>query len=95
MIGSPDRTPPSRAFPERPVPRPAPEVPPGPPGGSALRRTGHGPAGPRITEAEAHAGGTAAGPHSVPGRTARGAAVFGPPGHVRVRFTRGLPRRAA
>ncbi|MEV0966638.1 3-methyladenine DNA glycosylase [Streptomyces sp. NPDC049910] len=94
MIGSPDRTPPSRAFLERP-PRPMPRVEPGLPGHSALRRTEDGPAEPRLTEAAAHAGETAAGPHAVRGRTARSEAVFGPPGHVRARFPHGMSRRAA
>ncbi|MFE1579534.1 DNA-3-methyladenine glycosylase [Streptomyces fradiae] len=89
MIESPDRTPLPRDLFDRPVPEAAPD----PLGRTPVRTTDDDPVELRPTEVEAPAGEAAPGSPPCRGRTARDAALFGPPCHVYT--TRGTARRSA
>ncbi|OII65827.1 3-methyladenine DNA glycosylase [Streptomyces sp. CC77] len=91
MIESPDRTPLSRDF----YDRPGLDVTPEPPGRALVRMPDDAPVGLRLTEGEAHAGEADPGSRAHRGRTARKAVMFGPPGHVDVSFGYGTSRRSA
>ncbi|GAB2623699.1 DNA-3-methyladenine glycosylase [Streptomyces capparidis] len=82
----PDRTPLDRSFFDRPVTEVAPDLL----GRVLVRHTPRGPIELRLTEVEAYDGERDPGSHAFRGRTARNAAMFGPPGHVYVYFTYGM-----
>ncbi|MGW4033576.1 DNA-3-methyladenine glycosylase [Streptomyces sp. NPDC004838] len=86
MIESPDRTPMSRDFFDRPVLEVAPELL----GCTLARHSDAGPIELRITEVEAYAGELDPGSHAFRGRTPRNEVMFGPPGHAYVYFTYGM-----
>ncbi|MFC5800730.1 DNA-3-methyladenine glycosylase [Streptomyces formicae] len=86
MIESPDRTPLSRDFFDRPVLDVAPDLL----GRTLVRSTADGTIELRLTEVEAYAGEIDPGSHAYRGRTARNAVMFGPPGHAYVYFTYGM-----
>ncbi|MFF7201249.1 MULTISPECIES: DNA-3-methyladenine glycosylase [unclassified Streptomyces] len=86
MIESPDRTPLSREFFDRPVLEVAPELL----GCTLARHHDDGSIELRITEVEAYAGELDPGSHAFRGRTARNDVMFGPPGHAYVYFTYGM-----
>lgn len=60
-----------------------------------MRATPDGPITLRLRKAETYDGPDGPGSHASRGRTARNAAMFGPPGHVHVYFTYGMSRRSA
>ncbi|OQD54464.1 3-methyladenine DNA glycosylase [Streptomyces phaeoluteigriseus] len=86
MIATPDRTPLSRTFFERPVLEVAPDLL----GRLVVRTTPDGPITLRLTEVEAYDGPNDPGSHAFRGRTARNGVMFGPAGHVYVYFTYGM-----
>ncbi|WP_351225092.1 DNA-3-methyladenine glycosylase [Streptomyces sp. NPDC002133] len=86
MIESPDRTPLSRDFFDRPVLVVAPDLL----GRVLVRNSEDGPIELRLTEVEAYAGEADPGSHAYRGRTARNGVMFGPPGHAYVYFTYGM-----
>jgi DNA-3-methyladenine glycosylase len=86
MIATPDRTPLSREFFNRPVLEVAPDLL----GRILVRSTPDGPVALRLTEVEAYDGPNDPGSHAYRGRTPRNAVMFGPPGHVYVYFTYGM-----
>lgn len=86
MIATPDRTPLSREFFDRPVLDVAPDLL----GRILVRTTPDGPIALRLTEVEAYDGSDDPGSHAYRGRTARNDVMFGPPGHVYVYFTYGM-----
>ncbi|MFD5266108.1 DNA-3-methyladenine glycosylase [Streptomyces sp. NPDC058335] len=86
MIATPDRTPLSRTFFERPVLEVAPDLL----GRLIVRTTPDGPITLRLTEVEAYDGPNDPGSHAFRGRTARNGVMFGPAGHVYVYFTYGM-----
>nr|WP_240799461.1 DNA-3-methyladenine glycosylase [Streptomyces sp. A0958] len=91
MIDSPDRTPLTRDFFDRPVLEVAPDLL----GRTLVRSTPDGPIALRLTEVEAYAGEIDPGSHAFRGRTQRNTAMYGPPGHAYVYFTYGMSRRSA
>jgi DNA-3-methyladenine glycosylase len=86
MMESAGRTPLPRRFFDRPVLEVAPDLL----GRTLVRNTDDGPIQLRLTEVEAYAGAVDPGSHAYRGRTARNAALFGPPGHAYVYFTYGM-----
>ncbi|MCX5268784.1 DNA-3-methyladenine glycosylase [Streptomyces sp. NBC_00199] len=86
MIATPDRTPLSRTFFDRPVLEVAPDLL----GRLLVRTTPDGPIVLRLTEVEAYDGPNDPGSHAYRGPTARNSVMFGPPGHVYVYFTYGM-----
>ncbi|MFF9784407.1 DNA-3-methyladenine glycosylase [Streptomyces nigrescens] len=86
MTDVPERMPFTRDFFDRPVVDVAPDLL----GRTLLRNTPDGPITLRITEVEAYDGETDPGSHAYRGRTARNAAMFGPPGHAYVYFIYGM-----
>ncbi|MEU1132734.1 DNA-3-methyladenine glycosylase [Streptomyces sp. NPDC005900] len=86
MIASPDRTPLSRDFFDRPVLEVAPDLL----GRILVRHSDDGQIELRLTEVEAYAGEVDPGSHAYRGRTPRNDVMFGPPGHVYVYFTYGM-----
>lgn len=86
MIDSPDRTPLTREFFDRPVLEVAPDLL----GRTLVRSTPDGPIALRLTEVEAYAGEIDPGSHAFRGRTRRNDAMYGPPGHAYVYFTYGM-----
>lgn len=86
MTDVPERMPLTREFFDRPVVDVAPDLL----GRTLLRNTPDGPITLRITEVEAYDGETDPGSHAYRGRTARNAAMFGPPGHAYVYFIYGM-----
>ncbi|GAA2601036.1 putative 3-methyladenine DNA glycosylase [Streptomyces tubercidicus] len=76
----------TRDFFDRPVVDVAPDLL----GRTLLRNTPDGPITLRLTEVEAYDGETDPGSHAYRGRTARNAAMFGPPGHAYVYFIYGM-----
>ncbi|AZS71101.1 DNA-3-methyladenine glycosylase [Streptomyces lydicus] len=86
MTDVPERMPLTRDFFDRPVVEVAPDLL----GRTLLRNTPDGPITLRLTEVEAYDGETDPGSHAYRGRTARNAAMFGPPGHAYVYFIYGM-----
>ncbi|MFG2142050.1 DNA-3-methyladenine glycosylase [Streptomyces sp. NPDC048650] len=86
MTDVPERMPLSRDFFDRPVIEVAPDLL----GRTLVRHTPAGPIELRLTEVEAYDGETDPGSHAYRGRTARNAAMFGPPGHAYVYFIYGM-----
>ncbi|MGW8552908.1 DNA-3-methyladenine glycosylase [Streptomyces tubercidicus] len=86
MTDVPERMPLTRDFLDRPVVDVAPDLL----GRTLLRNTPDGPITLRLTEVEAYDGETDPGSHAYRGRTARNAAMFGPPGHAYVYFIYGM-----
>ncbi|MFH8611412.1 DNA-3-methyladenine glycosylase [Streptomyces sp. NPDC018029] len=86
MIASPDRTPLTRDFFDRPVLEVAPDLL----GRILVRDSAAGPIEVRLTEVEAYAGEVDPGSHAYRGRTARNSVMFGRPGHMYVYFTYGM-----
>ncbi|MFE1177284.1 DNA-3-methyladenine glycosylase [Streptomyces sp. NPDC058773] len=86
MTDVPERMPLNRDFFDRPVVDVAPDLL----GRTLLRNTPDGPITLRLTEVEAYDGETDPGSHAYRGRTARNAAMFGPPGHAYVYFIYGM-----
>lgn len=86
MIATPDRTPLTRDFFDRPVLEVAPDLL----GRVLVRTTPDGPIQLRLTEVEAYDGENDPGSHAYRGRTPRNGVMFGPPGHVYVYFTYGM-----
>ncbi|MER6016483.1 DNA-3-methyladenine glycosylase [Streptomyces bluensis] len=86
MIATPDRTPLTREFFDRPVLEVAPDLL----GRVLVRTTPDGPIELRLTEVEAYDGENDPGSHAYRGRTARNDVMYGPPGHVYVYFTYGM-----
>ncbi|MGW0537575.1 DNA-3-methyladenine glycosylase [Streptomyces sp. NPDC003032] len=86
MIATPDRTPLSRDFFDRPVLEVARDLL----GRVLVRDSDEGPIELRLTEVEAYAGEVDPGSHAYRGRTPRNDVMFGPPGHVYVYFTYGM-----
>lgn len=86
MTDVPERMPLTRDFFDRPVVDVAPDLL----GRTLLRNTPDGPITLRLTEVEAYDGETDPGSHAYRGRTARNAAMFGPPGHAYVYFIYGM-----
>ncbi|WP_435604534.1 DNA-3-methyladenine glycosylase [Streptomyces sp. bgisy130] len=86
MTDVPERMPLTRDFFDRPVVDVAPDLL----GRTLLRNTPEGPITLRLTEVEAYDGETDPGSHAYHGRTARNAAMFGPPGHAYVYFIYGM-----
>ncbi|GAA5610276.1 DNA-3-methyladenine glycosylase [Streptomyces platensis] len=86
MTDVPERMPLTRDFFDRPVVDVAPDLL----GRTLLRNTPEGPITLRLTEVEAYDGETDPGSHAYRGRTARNAAMFGPPGHAYVYFIYGM-----
>ncbi|ADI11323.1 3-methyladenine DNA glycosylase [Streptomyces bingchenggensis BCW-1] len=88
MIATPDRTPLTRRFFDRPVLEVAPDLL----GRTLVRRTPDGAVELRLTEVEAYAGPADPGSHAYRGRTERNAVMFG---HAYVYFIYGMSRRSA
>ncbi|MYT16430.1 DNA-3-methyladenine glycosylase [Streptomyces sp. SceaMP-e96] len=86
MTDVPERMPLTRDFFDRPVVDVAPDLL----GRTLIRNTPDGPITLRLTEVEAYDGETDPGSHAYRGRTARNAAMFGPPGHAYVYFIYGM-----
>ncbi|UQA96225.1 DNA-3-methyladenine glycosylase [Streptomyces halobius] len=86
MTDVPERMPLTRAFFDRPVQDVAPDLL----GRTLVRNTPDGRIALRLTEVEAYDGETDPGSHAYRGRTARNAAMFGPPGHAYVYFIYGM-----
>ncbi|MEU5686791.1 DNA-3-methyladenine glycosylase [Streptomyces venezuelae] len=86
MIASPDRTPLTRDFFDRPVLEVAPDLL----GRILVRDSAAGPIEVRLTEVEAYAGEVDPGSHAYRGRTARNSVMFGQGGHMYVYFTYGM-----
>ncbi|MEU5895257.1 MULTISPECIES: DNA-3-methyladenine glycosylase [Streptomyces] len=86
MIASPDRTPLTRDFFDRPVLEVAPDLL----GRILVRDSADGPIEVRLTEVEAYAGEVDPGSHAYRGRTARNSVMFGQGGHMYVYFTYGM-----
>jgi DNA-3-methyladenine glycosylase len=86
MIATPDRTPLTPEFFDRPVLEVAPDLL----GRTLVRNTLDGPIELRLTEVEAYDGPNDPGSHAYRGRTARNGVMFGPPGRVYVYFTYGM-----
>ncbi|MEV0370978.1 DNA-3-methyladenine glycosylase [Streptomyces sp. NPDC050636] len=86
MTDVPERMPLTRDFFDRPVQDVAPDLL----GRTLVRNTPDGRIELRLTEVEAYDGETDPGSHAYRGRTARNAAMFGPPGHAYVYFIYGM-----
>ncbi|MGY3200809.1 DNA-3-methyladenine glycosylase [Streptomyces sp. TE5632] len=91
MIATPDRTPLLRKFFDRPVLEVALDLL----GRIVARTTPDGPIALRLTEVEAYDGSNDPGSHVYRGRASRNGVMSGPPGHVYVYSTYGMPRRSA